>query len=73
MSKSPKKQTPTQVFFCELCKIFKNIIFIEHLRSLHLNTDELTTKTMSVEPVLEFEEKEQDRTHYDRRPKQKKW
>ena len=28
-----KKQTPTQVFFCEVCETFKNIFFTEHLRA----------------------------------------
>ena len=28
-----KKQTPTQVFFCEYDKIFKNTSFEEHLRT----------------------------------------
>ena len=38
MSKSPqacnfiKKEAPTQVFFCELCEILRNIFFIKHLR-----------------------------------------
>ena len=27
-----KKETPTQVFFCEYCEIFKNNFFTEHLR-----------------------------------------
>ena len=27
-----QKETPTQVFSCEYCKISKNIFFIEHLR-----------------------------------------
>ena len=27
-----EKETPTQVFFCEYCKIFKNIHFEEHMR-----------------------------------------
>ena len=26
-----KKETPTQVFSCEYCKIFKNSFFVEHL------------------------------------------
>ena len=26
------KKTPAQTFFCEFCEIFKNKIFIEHLR-----------------------------------------
>ena len=34
---SLKKKTPTQVFFCEFCEIFKNIFFIEHLWNLRLN------------------------------------
>ena len=29
--KTFKKQSPTQVFFCEYCKIFKNTYFEEHL------------------------------------------
>ena len=33
-----KRATLTKVFFSELCKIFKNTIFIEHLRWLLLNT-----------------------------------
>ena len=28
-----KNKTPTQVFFCEYCEIFKNIHFEEHLRT----------------------------------------
>ena len=28
------KQIPTQVFLCEICEVFKNIFFIEHLRRL---------------------------------------
>ena len=31
------KQTPTQVFTSEICKIFKNTFFTEHLRWLLLN------------------------------------
>ena len=33
-----KKETPSQVFSCQLCEIFKNIFFIEHLRWLRLPT-----------------------------------
>ena len=29
-----RKETPTQVFSCEYCKIFKNTFFAEHLRWL---------------------------------------
>ena len=32
-----RKETPTQVFSCEFCEIFKNIFFMEHLRWLLLN------------------------------------
>ena len=28
-----KKETPEQMFPCEICKIFNNIFFIEHLRT----------------------------------------
>ena len=28
-----EKDTPTQVFFCEYCKIFKDTYFKEHLRT----------------------------------------
>ena len=28
-----KKETPTQVFSCEICEIFKNTYFEEHLRT----------------------------------------
>ena len=28
-----KKETPTQVFFCEYCEIFKNTYFEKHLRT----------------------------------------
>ena len=28
-----KKETLTQVFFCEFCKIFNNTFFTEHLRT----------------------------------------
>ena len=31
-----KKTTPTQVFSCEYCEVFKNSFFIEHLRWLVL-------------------------------------
>ena len=31
-----KKETPTQVFSYEICKIFKNIFFTENLRWLFL-------------------------------------
>ena len=31
-----KKETPTQLFSCECCERFKNRLFIEHLRWLHL-------------------------------------
>ena len=31
-----KKETPSQVFSCQFCEIFKNIFFIEHLRWLLL-------------------------------------
>ena len=30
-----KKETPTQVFSCEYCKIFKNGFFMEHLFIIH--------------------------------------
>ena len=30
-----QKDTPTQVFSCEFCKIFQNIFFVEHL---HVNS-----------------------------------
>ena len=33
-----KKETPSQVFSCQFCDIFKNIFFIEHLRWLLLPT-----------------------------------
>ena len=32
-----RKETPTQVFSCEFCEIFRNIFFLEHLRWLLLN------------------------------------
>ena len=32
-----RKETPTQVFSCEFCEIFKNIFFMEHLQWLLLN------------------------------------
>ena len=28
-----KKETPTQVFFCEYCEIFKNTYFEKHLQT----------------------------------------
>ena len=28
-----KKEKPTQVFFCKICQIFKNIYFEKHLRA----------------------------------------
>ena len=31
-----RKETPTQVSSCEYCKLFKNSVFAEHLRSLLL-------------------------------------
>ena len=31
-----KKETPTQLFYCEFCEIFKNTFFIKHLRWLLL-------------------------------------
>ena len=30
---SKQKETPTQVFFCKICEIFKNTYFEEHLRT----------------------------------------
>ena len=33
-----EKETPSQVFSCQFCEIFKNIFFIEHLRGLRLPT-----------------------------------
>ena len=30
-NKHYKKETPTQVFYCKYCKVFKNIYFEEHL------------------------------------------
>ena len=33
-----KKESPTQVFSCEFCKIFKNTFFVEHLRWMLLIT-----------------------------------
>ena len=33
-----KKETPTQVFPCEICEIFKNVYFKEHLRSIKNNS-----------------------------------
>ena len=29
-----QKETPTQVFFCEYCEIFKSTYFEEHLRTV---------------------------------------
>ena len=29
-----EKETPTQVFSCEYCKVFKNNYFEEHLRAI---------------------------------------
>ena len=37
-----KKETPTQVFSCEICEIFKNAYFEEHLRT--------TVFTLSLNP-----------------------
>ena len=28
-----KKETPTQLFFCEFCEISKNTYFVEHLQT----------------------------------------
>ena len=36
-----QKETPTQVFSCKYCKIFKNSFFVEHLRWLLLDTPHL--------------------------------
>ena len=33
VTKGIKKETPTQVFSCEYCKIFKNSYFKEHLQT----------------------------------------
>ena len=30
---SNKRETPTKIFSCEFCKIFKNTYFVEHLRT----------------------------------------
>ena len=30
-----KRETPTQLFSCEFCEIFRNSFFIEHLRTTH--------------------------------------
>ena len=35
------KETPRQMFSCEICEIFKNIFFIEHLRWLLLTLSNL--------------------------------
>ena len=42
-----KKETPTQMFSCEFCEIFKNTFFIEHLRWLLLYIMEYWSKTAS--------------------------
>ena len=43
------KETLTQVFSCEICEIFKNIYFEEHLRT--------SASELLVEHFLTFEEK----------------
>ena len=46
-----KKETPTQVFSCEFCEIFKNTIFIEHLSGVcfcTLNFINEETRALSV-------------------------
>ena len=35
MSATLFKETPTQMFFSEICKIFKNIYFEEYLRTTY--------------------------------------
>ena len=37
------KETPRQMFSCEICEIFNNIFFIEHLRWLLLFRDVFRT------------------------------
>ena len=43
-----RKETPTQVFSCEFCEIFKNIFFMEHLQWLLLNLRILNFKIVYI-------------------------
>ena len=47
-----EKETPTQVFFCEICENFKNTYFEEHLQT-----------TASIMGVLHFRESERRIKH----------
>ena len=47
-----QKETPTQVFSCENCEIFKNSFFIEHLLWLILNLSCLSNKRLSQNTIL---------------------
>ena len=46
-----KNQILTQVFSCELCEIFKNICFIEHLRATAFSIFICTTVSISNKSV----------------------
>ena len=43
-----QKETPTQVFSCELCEIFKNTFFAEYLWTTTSNYGLITANTSNV-------------------------
>ena len=47
-----QKETPVQVFSCELCDIFKNTFFAKHLRATASARCFLTTITLFVTGIL---------------------
>ena len=53
-----KKKTPTQVFSCELCEIFKNIFFIKYIQwlLLHFFKSNQTAIAQRSEPQQFFKE-----------------
>ena len=50
------KETPTQVFSCKLCDIFKNIYFEEHLRvaAFVVNKDAMTASSVTVHLAINY-------------------
>ena len=51
LKKFIRKETPTQVFSCEYCKISKNSFFIEHLQWLLLKYYQTTVVLMEPTPL----------------------
>ena len=49
-----KKETVAQVFSCELCEIFMNTFFTEHLRWLLLDVNSEKTSSQIAKPIIDL-------------------